>query len=530
LEPSDVFHRVALRLPNNVRVDFQRPRQPHTPLLGRHAAGLFRFLLHFVKGHVGILKGCIAIEMSEGGLRKIIWVVLVCLGICGTVFGQDGLAGDWVGEMNTGFKVRLHFENSASGFTGKLTNPSGNETVLDEVTSDGTHLHFAIKKLNLTYDGVWDGKENIWTGQLTFQDVYELTLKRAAAENAGAAVRKRPQEDAIRAAMATYTSRNVRFEGRFENSKAGNYLAGTLTTPDGKGPFPAVVLVSGTGHNTREEIVYDHEVFTVLGDAMSRAGFAVLAYDKRGVGGSTGDYDAATTADFASDADAAVRWLKKQERIDSAHVGILGHSEGGIIAPMVAAESKNVAFVIMIAGPCIRGDKLFVLQSAATAKVYGAPDHYIAKRRVFDHKLYDTIIAAPSDAVALERAKEIVAQGLAEKLIDAREAESLAKDDTRAWYRYFIAYDPAPALAKLTVPVLVLNGSLDVQVPAQENLAAAREALKRNARATVIELPGMNHLLQDAKTGAPNEYDSIDETMSPAALRIIVEWLEKNGR
>jgi uncharacterized protein len=209
---------------------------------------------------------------------------------------------------------------------------------------------------------------------------------------------------------------------------------------------------------------------------------------------------------------------------------VLGHSEGGIIAPAVAAEDKSVAFIVMIAGPAIRGNKLFVLQSAMTAKTYGAPDDYIAKRKLFDEELYDAIIAAPSDAIALDRARVIVANGVTEKLIDSNEAETLPQDDARPWERYFLAYDPAPTLASLKVPVLALNGSLDVQVPAQEDLAAAREALKSNPKATVIELPGMNHLLQDAKTGSPNEYNNIEETISPTALKVICDWVSLQTR
>lgn len=457
-------------------------------------------------------------------MRKIVFLVLLSVGgITSSALGQS-LAGDWIGQMNGGFKVRIHIEKVSSGFTGKLINPSGNETVLDQVTSDGTHLHFAVTKLNLSYDGVWNGQEKVWKGNLTFQQVYPLTLRRATAKDLAPSVRKRPQEDAINAAPPPYVQREVHF-----NNPAGhNQLAGTLSVPDGKGPFPAVVLISGTGHNTRDEDVSGHKVFLVLADALNRKGIAVLRYDKRGVGGSSGDYDAATTADFTSDAQAAVDWLKTQPQINARRVGVLGHSEGGIIAPAVAAADRSVAFVVMIAGPCIRGDKLFVLQSAMTAKAYGAPDEYIARRKVFDQELYSAIISAPSASTALERAKSKVAQGVADKLVDANEAETLAEDDTTSWERYFLAYDPAPTLARLTVPVLVLNGSLDVQVPAKENLAAARDALRNNSNATVIELPGMNHLLQDAKTGAPSEYNDIEETMSPAALKIITDWMNVN--
>lgn len=453
-------------------------------------------------------------------VRKIIVLILSACGITTSALAQ-GLAGDWIGQMSGGFKVRIHFERAGSGFSGKLINPSGNETVIDQISSDGTRLHFSVNKINLSYDGVWSDEEKAWKGNLTFQQVYPLVLKRATAEDLAPAVHKRPQEDAIHAGPAPYIQREV----HFNNLAARNRLAGTLSLPNGEGPFPAVVLVSGTGHNTRDEDVWGHKVFLVLADALNRKGFAVLRYDKRGVGGSSGDYDAATTADFASDAEAAVAWLKTQAQIDKSRIGVLGHSEGGIIAPAVAAADKTVAFVVMIAGPCIRGDKLFILQSAMTAKAYGAPDDYIARRKVFDQQLYTAVVSAPSESTALDRAKALVAQGVADKILDANEAETLPKDDTSPWERYFLAYDPAPTLARLTVPVLVLNGSLDVQVPAKENLDAAREALRNNSNATVIELPGMNHLLQGAKTGAPSEYNDIEETMSPAALKLITDWL-----
>ncbi|HEY4838830.1 MAG TPA: alpha/beta fold hydrolase [Candidatus Acidoferrales bacterium] len=444
-------------------------------------------------------------------------------------FAQEA-AGDWIGQLDSGFKVRVHLEKSASGYSGHLTNPSGNETDFDQVTlqvaSDGTHLHFGISKLNMSYDGIWNDQEKTWNGSLTFQQVYPLILKRAAAADLAPVEHKRPQEAAIISQSRPYLERDV----KFNNSSGHVQLAGTLSVPNGKGPFPAIVLISGTGQNTRDEDVWGHKVFLVLADAMARRGIAVLRYDKRGVGGSTGDYDLATTVDFTSDAVAAVAWLATQPEIAVRRIGVLGHSEGGVIAPMVAAEDKSVAFVVMIAGPTIRGDKLFVLQSAMTAKTYGAPDDYIAKRKIFDQMLYDEIISAPSDTVALDRAKAIVAQGVADKIIDADEAKTLALEDTRPWERYFLAYDPAATLASLRIPVLALNGSLDVQVPAKENLAAAREALKGNSKATVIELAGMNHLLQDAKTGSPNEYNDIEETMSPAALKIIVDWVSLQGK
>ncbi len=316
-------------------------------------------------------------------MRKILVLVLLMAPQLTTSAPAQEPAGDWIGQLNGAFTVRIHIEKTASGFSGKLINPSGNETVLDEISSDGKHLHFAVNKLNLSYEGVWVDKDGLWNGGLTFQQVYPLLLKRATAKDMAPAVHRRPQEDAINASTAPYAQRDI----HFDNIAGPDRLAGTLSVPNGKGPFPAVVLIAGTGHNTRDEDVWGHKVFLILADALSRKGIAVLRYDKRGVGGSSGDYDAATTVDFTSDAQAAVAWLKTQPEIDANRIGVLGHSEGGIIAPAIAAADKSLAFVVMIAGPCIRGDKLFVLQSAVTSKVYGAPDDYITRREVFDEEL-----------------------------------------------------------------------------------------------------------------------------------------------
>jgi uncharacterized protein len=454
------------------------------------------------------------------------WVSFVLLlGLVAPAAWAQDAGGDWIGHLPSGFRVLVHIDKTEHGYSGVLINPSDNRTPLDEVKIEAQHLHFGATALSLGYDGNWDAGRKAWHGQLTFQQVYPLDLHRATDAELHPAPPKRPQETAIQAGPRPYTSQDV----LFPNAAAHISLAGTLSVPAGAGPFPAVVLISGTGHNTRDETVWGHQVFLVLADALNRAGVAVLRYDKRGVGRSGGDYDAATTADFASDAAAAVAWLRRQPRIDPNHVGVLGHSEGGVIAPMVAAHEPNVAFVVTIAGPAIRGDHLFVLHSAMTAKAYGAPDDYIARRKLFDQNLYDAIIAAPTAQAARERADILVAQGIKDKVVDPNEAQSLASDSTSPWERYFLAYDPAPTLRKLTVPVLAINGSLDLQVPAREDLAVMRQALAHNPHATIVEMPGMNHLLQDAKTGAPNEYNGIEETMSPRALNLICDWVKRWG-
>jgi len=229
----------------------------------------------------------------------------------------------------------------------------------------------------------------------------------------------------------------------------------------------------------------------------------VLRYDKRGVGGSGGVYRGATTADFATDAAAAVRFVMAYPDIDPLRVGVLGHSEGGVIAPMVAASDPEVAFIVMMAGPAIRGDKLFVAQSAKVARLYGAPEAYVAGRQALDRELYAAVIAAPTAEAARAEAKAIIVRGVESKLVDAGEVDSLAKSITSPWQRYFLAHGPRAGPARLKVPVLAVYGGLDAQAPAADNASIAREALKDVQGATVVEMPGHNHLLQRAETGSP---------------------------
>lgn len=431
-------------------------------------------------------------------------------------------AGDWVGFMDSGFKVIVHVDKLSSGaYSGTLRTPNGNVTPLDTLTSDGQHLRFAIARLELSYAGDWDATQKAWAGKLTLGQTFPLALCRAKPEDLATKVRKRPQEEAINAGPRPYTEREVIIPS------SGNVsLAGTYSVPDGKGPFPAVVLVSGTGPNTRDEDVEAHKVFQVLADALNRQGVAVVRYDKRGAGKSTGDYGMATTADFTDDAEAALNWLSQQAEVKAGSIGIVGHSEGGVAAPAVAIRNPKAAFVVMIAGPGLRGDRLFLLQSGLVSAAYGAPKDYIAKRQAFDEKLYAAALSSPDPAIARTRVQAVVDQGLKDKVIDAGEAKSLPRSTTTPWMRYFLVYDPAIALAKLRPPILVLNGSLDLQVPARDNLTVIREALKNNPRTDIRELPGLNHLLQTAKTGSPAEYGEIDETMSPQAIEQITAWVK----
>jgi hypothetical protein len=315
----------------------------------------------------------------------------------------------------------------------------------------------------------------------------------------------------------------------FDDPVAHVRLAGTLTLPHGDGPFPAVVLVAGSGPNTRDEPLLGHQVFLVLSDFLTRHGIAVLRYDKRGTGSSGGDYASATTLDFAADAQAAWRYLHGRKEVDPAHVGLIGHSEGGLIAPMVAVKEPVVAFIVLMAGPGVDGLDILMEQGRLIAKSMGVSDADIAQSSALRQQMF-AIVRDEKDAGAASAKLKAVLTAYA-KVHDLPEAslEAQAGQVNSDWFRFFAAYDPAPTLAKVGCPVLAMIGSKDLQVPPDQNLPVIRVALAHNPGAVVLELPNLNHLFQTAQTGGVGEYARIEETIAPVALQTMSDWILKQS-
>jgi hypothetical protein len=349
-----------------------------------------------------------------------------------------------------------------------------------------------------------------------------LTLVRGAAVAAPA----RPQEPKR---PFPYREEQVSFP-----SVPGVRIAGTLTLPQGRGPFPAAVLITGSGQQDRDESLMGHKPFLVLSDYLTRRGIAVLRMDDRGEGGSTGNFAASTSADFANDVEAAVRFLAARPEVARNKVGLIGHSEGGLIAPIVATRSRGVAYVVMLAGTGIPGDSLLRLQGAAILRSNGASDEMVRRQGEVQGRIFAAIRGGGDSAAIARRVRASLTAE--ERAAGASSPDSLppsVRPLLSPWFRYFVPYDPRPALRRLTVPTLALNGSLDVQVPAKENLAAIDSALRaaRNRDFRVMELPGLNHLFQTARTGSPGEYATIEETMAPAALEAVASWIvQRFGR
>lgn len=436
--------------------------------------------------------------------------------------------GDWSGNIANALPVIVKFAKPADGpWEVTLSVPTqGLVTKVENVVVTPEQVSFALPKLNASYAATWNSGQQAWVGTWTQGQAAPLILKRADDNAVKALQPKRPQEEAIAARAATYTSSEV----SFSNEAAKVALAGTLTVPHGKGPFPTVVLVHGSGPINRDGNVAGHKTLLVLADHLSRNGIAVLRYDKRGVGKSSGSRDEATTLDLAADAEAAFRFLRTRPGVDTARIGMIGHSEGGVIAPLVAARTPALAFVVMLAGPGVSGDRIVLEQRTLMARAQGAPDNAVAKDRALNQLLLAAMVAEPSLEGARRKASLVLDEAERRGDLPAGRGQAMIQGFATPWMHFFLRHDPAPALQAVRQPILVLNGELDMQVPSEMDLSAIRTALKGNQRAVIKELPKLNHLFQTARTGAGAEYGVIEETMAPLALDTVSDWIKATVR
>jgi fermentation-respiration switch protein FrsA (DUF1100 family) len=295
------------------------------------------------------------------------------------------------------------------------------------------------------------------------------------------------------------------------------------------------MLITGSGQQNRNEEIFGHRPFLVLSDYLTRQGIAVLRVDDRGVGGSTGNLSQATTEDFAGDTLVGIEYLKSRKEIDQTRIGLIGHSEGGIIAPIVAVRSPDVAFIVMMAGTGLTGEEILYRQSALISRAEGASNETIARNAALLNNLYSLVKEEQNNTVAEEEIRKLLKSEMANTSEADKKHPGYSEENldtqTKAilspWMRFFLTYDPKPTLMKVKCPVLAINGEKDLQVPPDENLRAIEDALKAggNKDYTVKEMPGLNHLFQTAQTGSHTEYSKIEETISPAALEFIGSWI-----
>lgn len=445
------------------------------------------------------------------------------------------LAGIWQGALNVGaveLRLVLKIAEEDGELTGKIDSPDQGvkDIAVDTVALDEKAVRVELKALAASFEGeLSDDGQQIAGHWKQSGLALPLTVKRLEKEPDYS----RPQEPKK---PYPYAEEEV----TYENSQAGVKLAGTLTLPQAEQPVPAVLLITGSGPQDRDESLLGHKPFLVLADYLTRRGIAVLRVDDRGVGGSTGDPATSTTDDFAGDALAGVAYLKSRQEIDPAKIGLIGHSEGGLIAPLAASRSSDVAFIVMLAGTGVRGEEILYRQAELITRASGASDEQVATAGEQQRQLFEVLRQEPDPAAAEVKLREIVAQLVEEAAAKPDQAADQAPAETikaqaeaqvkalvSPWFRFFLTYDPRLALSKVTCPVLAINGEKDLQVDPKQNLPPIEEALKAggNKDYTIRELAGLNHLFQTCQSGAPAEYGKIDETFAPAALELIADWI-----
>jgi pimeloyl-ACP methyl ester carboxylesterase len=436
-----------------------------------------------------------------------------------------GLDGDWASAitMPNGASIRLvmHVRTGAGGTLVTLDSPDqlAYGVPIRPFAREGQTVRFTVPASgNATYEGVLaaDGKTiaGTWTGA-GYKGPLNFTSR--PVQTAGPARPQTPKPP------FPYRTEDVTVD-----SAPGVKLAGTLTLPQGKGPFPAVVMITGSGAQDRDETILGHKPFAVIADRLTRDGIAVLRMDDRGFAKSTGNFATATDDDFAVDTAADVAFLRTRPDIDPRRIGLIGHSEGGLVAPKVAAKDPKLAFIVLMAGPGVPLSDVLRAQRAKLMPAMGVGPEELKKSQVlFDHAL-TAMKGARDEADARDRVLQVVkAEGKGVVRNDA-EGQALAAQLSSGWMRDLLDYDPAPTLAKVKCPILALNGSKDEQVPPEQNLPAIRTATRANPDVTIEELPGLNHLFQTAKTGAVGEYADIEETVAPIALDAMSTWIVKH--
>jgi uncharacterized protein len=429
------------------------------------------------------------------------------------------IAGDWKGVLQPGpgkdIPLVFHVTGQPGQWKGTLDSPTQNAISFPfaSVTQVGNEATFqmAVTKAVYTASLSADGAtlEGHWAG---VKGTLPLTMKRSHDVVAPSA---RPQ---LPKPPFPYRSEEV----AYDNIAGHAHLTGTLTLPEGKGPFPVVLLITGSGPQDRDETIFGHKPFLLWADYLTRRGIAVLRVDDRGMGGSTGDVAQATTADFAVDVEAGAAFLKSRADIDPHRIGVMGHSEGAVIAPIVASRDPSIAFIVLLAGTGESGEEVLLTQKRLIETASGIPAAAVTQSGANMRGLYDAVKDAPDQATADARLAASW-QAIVGKA-DAPMPQGLHVIAS-PWIRWFVRYDPRPTLAKVRCPVLAIGGSKDLQVPAAENLAGIKKALAGNPDVTIIELPNLNHLLQTSATGQVSEYATIEETTSPVALKTVGDWL-----
>lgn len=449
------------------------------------------------------------------------------------IFYAQDITGTWYGTLDIrGQKLPLviYISEKDKVYSSTFDSPlQGAKNIPIEITTFvGAKLLLSAKKVGF----VFEGKLNSGKIEGNFSQ-NGMNLLMVLSRTKESTVLNRPQEP-----KPPFKYKNE--EVTLKNEIEGNKLAGTLTVPTSFDQSkPILVMITGSGSQNRDEELFEHKPFLVIADDLAKKGIATLRLDDRGIGGSDKGKEGATSADFATDINSAVNYLIKK---GYKNIGLIGHSEGGMIAPIVANSNKNVKFLVLLAAPGIPIDEVLYKQTYDIGKSSGSSEEDLINNEKLARKIFKFIQKYKGSNLKTDLKRLIIeditilaavqqnSEGMTPEEENA-EIEKLAENQAKLvdnpWYMYFIKFKPDDYLSKIKVPVLALNGSLDLQVSAKENLAGIRKSLTEaeNKKFEILEFPGMNHLFQTAKSGAISEYGEIEETISPKVLEKISSWI-----
>jgi alpha/beta superfamily hydrolase len=467
-----------------------------------------------------------------------ITVSLMWLMMSGNTIAQNQFIGDWQGKVNVGVEltVVLHVRNEDGKITSTLDSPDQNVfgIQVDETSINGNEFFFGVKIIKASFTGKLVNDSTI-AGTFSQIAEFPLTLSKT----------NKPYTPTVKPQTPQPPFPYISEEIEFENADKSIHFGAVLTRPDSNGPFAAAILITGSGQQDRDATIMGHKPFAIIADHLTKNGFAVLRMDDRGVGKTTGNPEKATSADFSMDIMSAMDYLKTRSEIDPNRIGLIGHSEGGLIASIVLTRRKDVAFVISLAGPGIKGADILAEQAEYILSKDGI-DPGVAKS--YSH-LYRKIIGysltEEEKATAVEKTW-IAYQKWKTDLSNTQLEELGFKNDEAArkifnnlmeglylpWMQYFNNSSASVNFKKAYSPVLALNGSADIQVTAERNLAAIKKALQKSKSRNyeIKEMPGLNHLFQHCITCSVNEYGQLEESFAPEVLEIMTQWLKKTIR
>lgn len=470
-------------------------------------------------------------------------LLTICIFACDLIIAQTDFSGTWNGTLKVAGDLRLvlHVTQLQNGlYAGTVDSPDQNVSGIKcdkvEVNTNiegNATLNFTITKIKVSYTGKLLN-DSILSGTFTQGVDVPLDFHRSDIPFTAKNI-IRPQTP-----KPPFPYKN---EEVIYNADSLQY-GGTITIPQGNGPFPAILLITGSGAQDRDETIFNHKPFAVIADVLTRDGFVVLRVDDRGVDSSTGNFVTSTTEDFAKDVNASLDYLKRRPEVNDKKIGLLGHSEGAMIAPMVASQRKDVKFIVLMAAPGVKIIDLMTEQNAAVLRSTGVELNVVENFKPVYRQIVTAIINAPDSATARQNTIQILndwytktdtatlhALGFNSAIAKEQYAKAMTAVYSSAWFKYFMQFDPQPYLSDLKkVKVLALNGSRDIQVVSQQNLPAVTAALKqgRTKNFETKELPGLNHLFQTCNKCTVAEYGELQETIAPVALQTITDWLNKN--